>query len=171
MNQRLQTGFTEVEVLQIFCDTCEAVSRLHQCKTAIVHRDLKVASFVRFGFQAQKSVVEALMSGTSTGGEHPPARQGALCAVRLRKRHQQVPEPADGGGDGCGGGDQEVGAASPPPRFLCWRCSFNSTMRRRLSGMWLCSPRSAVFLQVHHSVVSSPGDGEPLQQQDHHHKG
>lgn len=43
MNQRLQTGFTEVEVLQIFCDTCEAVSRLHQRKTAIVHRDLKVA--------------------------------------------------------------------------------------------------------------------------------
>lgn len=45
MNQRLQTGFTEVEVLQIFCDTCEAVSRLHQRKTAIVHRDLKVAFF------------------------------------------------------------------------------------------------------------------------------
>ncbi|KAM4577627.1 AP2-associated protein kinase 1 isoform 3-T3 [Odontesthes bonariensis] len=42
MNQRLQTGFTEAEALQIFCDTCEAVSRLHQCKTPIVHRDLKV---------------------------------------------------------------------------------------------------------------------------------
>lgn len=46
MNQRLQTGFTEAEVLQIFCDTCEAVSRLHQRKTAIVHRDLKVVFFV-----------------------------------------------------------------------------------------------------------------------------
>lgn len=42
MNQRLQTGFTESEVLQIFCDTCEAVARLHQCKSPIVHRDLKV---------------------------------------------------------------------------------------------------------------------------------
>lgn len=42
MNQRLQTGFTENEVLQIFCDTCEAVARLHQCKTPIIHRDLKV---------------------------------------------------------------------------------------------------------------------------------
>lgn len=42
MNQRLQTGFTEAEVLQIFCDTCDAVSRLHQRKTPIVHRDLKV---------------------------------------------------------------------------------------------------------------------------------
>ncbi|XP_026571001.1 AP2-associated protein kinase 1 isoform X7 [Pseudonaja textilis] len=42
MNQRLQTGFTENEVLQIFCDTCEAVARLHQFKSPIVHRDLKV---------------------------------------------------------------------------------------------------------------------------------
>ncbi|CAB1319778.1 unnamed protein product, partial [Coregonus sp. 'balchen'] len=41
MNQRLQTGFTEAEVLQVFCDTCEAVARLHQCKTPIIHRDLK----------------------------------------------------------------------------------------------------------------------------------
>uniref|UniRef100_A0A8D0FGC7 Protein kinase domain-containing protein n=1 Tax=Strix occidentalis caurina TaxID=311401 RepID=A0A8D0FGC7_STROC len=41
MNQRLQTGFTESEVMRIFCDTCEAVARLHQCKTPIVHRDLK----------------------------------------------------------------------------------------------------------------------------------
>ena len=41
MNQRLQTGFTEAEVLQIFCDTCEALARLHQCKTPIIHRDLK----------------------------------------------------------------------------------------------------------------------------------
>ncbi|ETE64884.1 BMP-2-inducible protein kinase, partial [Ophiophagus hannah] len=41
MNQRLQTGFTESEVLRIFCDACEAVARLHQCKTPIVHRDLK----------------------------------------------------------------------------------------------------------------------------------
>lgn len=42
MNQRLQTGFTENEVLQIFCDTCEAVAQLHQYKTSIIHRDLKV---------------------------------------------------------------------------------------------------------------------------------
>ncbi|XP_062817281.1 AP2-associated protein kinase 1 isoform X5 [Anolis carolinensis] len=46
MNQRLQTGFTENEVLQIFCDTCEAVARLHQCKAPIVHRDLKVENIL-----------------------------------------------------------------------------------------------------------------------------
>ncbi|XP_056628448.1 AP2-associated protein kinase 1 isoform X2 [Triplophysa dalaica] len=46
MNQRLQTGFTEPEVLQIFCDTCEAVTRLHQCKIPIIHRDLKVENIL-----------------------------------------------------------------------------------------------------------------------------
>lgn len=42
MNDRLQSGFTEQEVLQVFCDVCEAVSRLHHCQTPIIHRDLKV---------------------------------------------------------------------------------------------------------------------------------
>uniref|UniRef100_A0A2K6TLE1 BMP2 inducible kinase n=2 Tax=Saimiri boliviensis TaxID=27679 RepID=A0A2K6TLE1_SAIBB len=46
MNKKLQTGFTEPEVLQIFCDTCEAVARLHQCKTPIIHRDLKVENIL-----------------------------------------------------------------------------------------------------------------------------
>ncbi|XP_037088378.1 AP2-associated protein kinase 1-like [Pollicipes pollicipes] len=42
MNERLQTGFSEHEVLRIFSDVCEAVSRLHHCQTPIIHRDLKV---------------------------------------------------------------------------------------------------------------------------------
>ncbi|BES87881.1 numb-associated kinase [Nesidiocoris tenuis] len=46
MNTRLQTGFTEVEVLSIFCDMCEAVSRLHHCQTPIIHRDLKVENIL-----------------------------------------------------------------------------------------------------------------------------
>ncbi|XP_067008886.2 BMP-2-inducible protein kinase [Anabrus simplex] len=46
MNGRLQSGFTEAEVLQIFCDTCEAVSRLHHCQTPIIHRDLKVENIL-----------------------------------------------------------------------------------------------------------------------------
>ncbi|MED6289529.1 hypothetical protein CHARACLAT_003766 [Characodon lateralis] len=46
MNQRLNVGFSEAEVLHIFCDTCEAVARLHQCKTPIIHRDLKVENIL-----------------------------------------------------------------------------------------------------------------------------
>ena len=42
INFRLNTGFTEEEVLAIFCDICKAVSRLHHCQTPIIHRDLKV---------------------------------------------------------------------------------------------------------------------------------
>lgn len=42
MNERISNGFSEKEVLQIFCDTSEAVSRLHHCQTPILHRDLKV---------------------------------------------------------------------------------------------------------------------------------
>ncbi|KDR18287.1 AP2-associated protein kinase 1 [Zootermopsis nevadensis] len=46
MNGRLQSGFSETEVLQIFCDMCEAVSRLHHCQTPIIHRDLKVENIL-----------------------------------------------------------------------------------------------------------------------------
>ncbi|XP_073978913.1 numb-associated kinase isoform X1 [Rhodnius prolixus] len=46
MNARLQSGFTEQEVLTIFCDVCEAVSRLHHCQTPIIHRDLKVENIL-----------------------------------------------------------------------------------------------------------------------------
>lgn len=46
MNDKLHSGFTEQEVLKIFCDICEAVSRLHHCQTPIVHRDLKVENIL-----------------------------------------------------------------------------------------------------------------------------
>lgn len=46
MNARLGNGFTEEEVLQIFCDVSDAVSRLHHCQTPIIHRDLKVENIL-----------------------------------------------------------------------------------------------------------------------------
>ncbi|XP_042876999.1 AP2-associated protein kinase 1-like [Penaeus japonicus] len=49
MNDRLNSGLTEAEVLKIFCDVCDAVSRLHHINPPIIHRDLKVCmeSFVQ----------------------------------------------------------------------------------------------------------------------------
>lgn len=44
MNDKLQSGFSESEVMAVFCDMCEAVSRLHHCQTPIIHRDLKVSA-------------------------------------------------------------------------------------------------------------------------------
>ncbi|XP_067673227.1 AP2-associated protein kinase 1-like [Haliotis asinina] len=46
MNDRINTGFSEKEVLKIFCDVSEAVSRLHHCQTPILHRDLKVENIL-----------------------------------------------------------------------------------------------------------------------------
>jgi len=46
MNDRLSTGFTEQEVLNIFCDVCEGLARLHHCQTPILHRDLKVENIL-----------------------------------------------------------------------------------------------------------------------------
>lgn len=40
MNERLNIGFNENEILKIFCDVCEGVSQLH--KLGIIHRDIKV---------------------------------------------------------------------------------------------------------------------------------
>lgn len=47
MNAKLNTGFTESEVLNIFCDIAEAVSRLHHCQTPIIHRDLKIENILQ----------------------------------------------------------------------------------------------------------------------------
>lgn len=46
MNEKLNVGFTEQEVLRIFCDICEAVARLHHNQPPIIHRDLKVENIL-----------------------------------------------------------------------------------------------------------------------------
>lgn len=47
MNTKIGVGFTENEVLHIFCDIAEAVSRLHHCQTPIIHRDLKIENILQ----------------------------------------------------------------------------------------------------------------------------
>jgi len=46
MNSRLNSGFTQAEVMKIFCDTVESVAALHQCSPPIIHRDLKVENIL-----------------------------------------------------------------------------------------------------------------------------
>ena len=40
---RLSSGLTEVEVVKVFCDVCDAVSRLHHMNPPLIHRDLKAS--------------------------------------------------------------------------------------------------------------------------------
>ena len=42
MNLRLESKFTQTEVVKIFCDVVEAVAALHHSHPSIIHRDLKV---------------------------------------------------------------------------------------------------------------------------------
>ena len=46
MNKRLNSGFTEDEVLNIFCDVLEAIGKLHHTNPPIAHRDLKVENIL-----------------------------------------------------------------------------------------------------------------------------
>lgn len=43
MNQHIDHGLTEPQVLKIFCDMCEAVSVMHHFNPPLTHRDLKVS--------------------------------------------------------------------------------------------------------------------------------
>ena len=88
MNDRLSSGFTEAEVLSIFCDTCEAVARLHHCQTPIIHRDLKVRrteigaqklySFVQVEniLQSDKGHFVLCDFGSATARVQNPEKQG-----------------------------------------------------------------------------------------------
>ncbi|KAK0096963.1 hypothetical protein PV326_003765 [Microctonus aethiopoides] len=95
MNNRLQTGFSESEVLQIFCDVCEAVSRLHHCQTPIIHRDLKVENILL----ADSGHYVLCDFGSATGKILNPNVQGAATVEEDIKKYTtlsyRAPEMVD----------------------------------------------------------------------------
>ena len=77
MNDRLDSGFSQDEVLKIFCDICKAVSRLHHCQTPIIHRDLKVENILKAGATASSEERYVLCDfGSATAKVLDPAKQG-----------------------------------------------------------------------------------------------
>lgn len=79
---RLQTGFSEQEVMQIFCDTVEAVSRLHHCQTPIIHRDLKVENIL----MTEQGSYVLCDFGSATGKILNPTTHGvALVEEEIKK--------------------------------------------------------------------------------------
>ncbi|EFN87865.1 uncharacterized protein LOC105192384 isoform X2 [Harpegnathos saltator] len=95
MNNRLQTGFSESEVLQIFCDVCEAVSRLHHCQTPIIHRDLKVENILL----ADSGHYVLCDFGSATGKVLNPSVHGAAVVEEEIKKYTtlsyRAPEMVD----------------------------------------------------------------------------
>ena len=82
MNERLDTGFTEEEILAIFCDICKAVSRLHHCQTPIIHRDLKVENILR----SDSGIYVLCDFGSATAKVLDPSKQGVvLVEEEIRK--------------------------------------------------------------------------------------
>ncbi|XP_053692389.1 uncharacterized protein LOC128740846 [Sabethes cyaneus] len=44
---RGNAGFSEYEVMKIFCDVCESLAQLHCCQAPIIYRDLKVENIIQ----------------------------------------------------------------------------------------------------------------------------
>jgi len=40
-------GLSESDVLRVFCDVCEAIAQLHHSQPPIIHRDIKVSSYLK----------------------------------------------------------------------------------------------------------------------------
>nr|XP_022917982.1 AP2-associated protein kinase 1 isoform X2 [Onthophagus taurus] len=95
MKSRGKANFTEQEVLTIFCDTCEAVCRLHHCQTPIIHRDLKVENIL-IGDNGNYVICDF---GSATGRILNPAVQGATAVEEEIKRYTtlsyRAPEMVD----------------------------------------------------------------------------
>ena len=84
MNDRFNTGrFSQAEVLEIFCDICSAVSRLHHCQTPIIHRDLKVENILR----SDKGAYILCDFGSATAKVLNPDVQGIVPVEEEIKRY------------------------------------------------------------------------------------
>ncbi|KAF4533543.1 hypothetical protein B566_EDAN001028 [Ephemera danica] len=95
MNSRLHSGFSEAEVLQIFCDISEAVSRLHHCQTPIMHRDLKVENIL----QSDAGHYVLCDFGSATGKVLNPQKHGVAAIEEEIKKYTtlsyRAPEMVD----------------------------------------------------------------------------
>jgi len=95
MNERLSCGFSEAEIVNIFCDTCEAVARLHHCQTPILHRDLKVENIL----QSEKGNFVLCDFGSATARVMSPEKHGTTAVDEDIKKYTtlsyRAPEMVD----------------------------------------------------------------------------